>query len=34
MAISNQNAQGLYQRDYEHDACGVGMIGGQCIARA
>ena len=26
MAISNQNAQGLYQRDYEHDACGVGMI--------
>ena len=26
MANSNQNAQGLYQRDYEHDACGVGMI--------
>ena len=26
MAISYQNAQGLYQRDYEHDACGVGMI--------
>ncbi len=26
MAKSNQNAQGLYQRDYEHDACGVGMI--------
>ena len=20
------NQQGLYQSDYEHDACGVGMI--------
>ena len=26
MAICKHNNQGLYQSDYEHDACGVGMV--------
>ena len=26
MANCKQRNQGLYQSDYEHDACGVGMV--------